>query len=98
MSGLTSSSRPVAYRFLQLVRTVSTKIARGGAERGGDDATDPLVHAAPEHTPVKQYNTLSVLARLPKHDVATNRFLFLWMFRFLMPVKAIVFFACLWLT
>ena len=77
---------------------MSTKIARGGPERGGEDAIGPGSQPAPEHTPVKQYNSLSHLARLPNYATATNRFLFFWMFRFLKPVKGVVFFACLWLT
>ena len=47
---------------------------------------------------MRQYNSPDVLARLPHFTTASNRFLFFWMFRFLKPVKGVVFFACVWLT
>ena len=45
-----------------------------------------------------QYNSPEALARMPHFSSATNRFLFFWMFRFLRPVRGVVFFACFWLA
>lgn len=101
MTGLTRATRPVAYRVSILARTVSTKLARGGRAGGKNAASAPVastISLEPDLTPVRQYNSPDVLARLPHHSTASNRFLFFWMFRFLKPVKGVVFFACLWLT
>ena len=50
------------------------------------------------HHPARLYNSPEVLARLPHFAAASNRFLFFWMFRFLRPVRGVVFFACFWLA
>ena len=101
MTGLTRATRPVAYSVSILAKTVSTKLARGGRAGGKNAASAPVASTTsiePDLTPVRQYNSPDVLARLPHHSTASNRFLFFWMFRFLKPVKGVVFFACLWLT
>lgn len=85
---------------MRLGRTVSSKLARGGRAGGENDPSTPVASTTiqDELTPVRQYNSPEVLARLPHFSSASNRFLFFWMFRFLKPVKGVVFFACLWLT
>src|SRR5882724_3657111 len=107
MTGLTHEGRPIGYSVLQLARTVSTKLARVGRAAAGDEgapsAPSDGAHAIaipldPDTTPVQQYSSPEVLARLPHFTAASNHFLFFWMFRFLRPVKGIVFFACFWLT
>jgi ABC-type multidrug transport system fused ATPase/permease subunit len=102
MTGLTRAVRPVAYPVSILARTVSTKLARGG-RAGGKTSPSPssvasTTSSGPDLTPVREYNSPDVLAQLPHFTAASNRFLFFWMFRFLKPVKGVVFFACLWLT
>jgi ATP-binding cassette subfamily B protein len=80
---------------------VSTKLARGGRAGGKTAAASPVastISSETDLTPVRQYNSPDVLARLPHFTTASNRFLFFWMFRFLKPVKGVVFFACVWLT
>jgi ATP-binding cassette subfamily B protein len=80
---------------------VSTKLARGGRAGGKTAASSPVASTTSSEevlTPVRQYNSPDVLARLPHFSTAGNRFLFFWMFRFLKPVKGIVLLACLWLT
>jgi ATP-binding cassette subfamily B protein len=92
---------------LQLAKTVSTKISRGSVAGDGGavfrPASPDLKNADgnpidPDATPVRQYNSAEVLARLPHFTTASNRFLFFWMFRFLKPVKWVVVAACFWLT
>ncbi len=92
---------------MQLARTVSNKLSRGtiaGGGTAGENPSTPVSSNAadnpidPDATPVQQYSSVEVLARLPHFSEATNRFLFFWMFRFLKPVKSIVVAACFWLT
>ena len=47
---------------------------------------------------MQQYSSPEALARLPHFAAASNRFLFFWMFRFLRPVKGIVFAACFYVA
>src|SRR3954471_11034386 len=107
MTGLTRVGRPVGYFALQLARTVSTKITRGVRAGDGKAVFRPASPdnkpadgnpIDPDATPVRQYNSTEVLARLPHFSTASNRFLFFWMFRFLKPVKWVVVAACFWLT
>lgn len=91
----------VAFAVSQSASTVS-KIAAGGPAGGGvlpsrqtgQGPTSP----PPASTPVEQYNSPEALARLPHFQTASNRFLFFWMFRFLKPVKWIVFSACFYVA
>jgi len=80
---------------------VSSKIA--GGEAGGGmslsrgSAPDSNSRSSVK-SPVSAYNSPEALARMPHFATASNRFLFFWMFRFLRPVRGIVFLACFWLA
>jgi ATP-binding cassette subfamily B protein len=72
----------------------------GGAATAGETlsrAAGQNSNSSPK-TPAERYNSPAVLARLPHFSEAGNRFLFLWMFGFLRPVRGIVITACLWLA